>query len=234
MWQRVPTSCMCKKQAAVSRSTTESEVISLDAGLRMDGIPALDLWDLVIDVLRSSPSPIGIGKPDAIRSPCEKHPRILCPLRDQVRILILSAWGRPDGLCQSANVVGMERPGAPTLSTDDVHISQEGQKEGSERIGLEKPGAPERGGDATKRDVALNYISDQRKNLEFKENVVMNFQQQIMVLGDVKFSVISQVFTTTENQIAELQLKRVIWPVWKIELGRTRRGHVLCCTKINT
>ena len=40
----VPTSWMCKKQTSVSHSSTESEVISLDAGLRMDGIPALDLW----------------------------------------------------------------------------------------------------------------------------------------------------------------------------------------------
>ena len=37
---------MCKKQTSVSLYSTESEVISLDAGLRMDGILALDLWDL--------------------------------------------------------------------------------------------------------------------------------------------------------------------------------------------
>ena len=30
------------------------EIISLDAGFRMDGIPALDLWGMVIEVLRSS------------------------------------------------------------------------------------------------------------------------------------------------------------------------------------
>ena len=42
---------MCKKQTSVSHSSTESEIISLDAGLRMDGFPALDLWDLVIEVL---------------------------------------------------------------------------------------------------------------------------------------------------------------------------------------
>ena len=35
-------------------SSTESEVISLDAGLRMDGLPALDLWDLVTEVLRTT------------------------------------------------------------------------------------------------------------------------------------------------------------------------------------
>ena len=32
-------------------------MISLDAGLRMDEIPALDLWDLVLEVFHSSPKP---------------------------------------------------------------------------------------------------------------------------------------------------------------------------------
>ena len=50
----VPTRWMCKKQTSVSHSSTESEIIFLDAGLRMDGIPALDLWDFVMDVLHSS------------------------------------------------------------------------------------------------------------------------------------------------------------------------------------
>ena len=45
---------MCKKQTAVSHSSTESEIISLDAGLRMDWLPALDLWDIVIEVPRST------------------------------------------------------------------------------------------------------------------------------------------------------------------------------------
>ena len=44
---------MCKKQTSVSHSLTESESVSLDAGLRMDGFPALDLWDLVIEILHS-------------------------------------------------------------------------------------------------------------------------------------------------------------------------------------
>ena len=47
----VPISWMCKKQASVSLSSTESEIISLDAGLRLDGISALDLWDMVVSVL---------------------------------------------------------------------------------------------------------------------------------------------------------------------------------------
>ena len=45
---------MCKKQTSVSHSSTESEIISLDAGLRLDGIPALDLWDLIAAVLHGN------------------------------------------------------------------------------------------------------------------------------------------------------------------------------------
>ena len=47
----VPISWMCKKQTSVSHSSTESEIISLNARLRLDGIPALDLWDLIVAVL---------------------------------------------------------------------------------------------------------------------------------------------------------------------------------------
>ena len=42
---------MRKKQTSVSHSSPESEIISLDAGLRLDGIPALELWDLIVFVL---------------------------------------------------------------------------------------------------------------------------------------------------------------------------------------
>ena len=49
----VPISWMCKKQTAVSHSSTESEIISLDAGLRLDGLPALQLWDLIVSVFGS-------------------------------------------------------------------------------------------------------------------------------------------------------------------------------------
>ena len=46
----VPRSWMCKKQTAVSHNSTESEIISLDTGLRLDGLPALELWDLIVSV----------------------------------------------------------------------------------------------------------------------------------------------------------------------------------------
>ena len=47
----VPISWMCKKQTSVSHSSTESEIISLDAGLRLDGLPALEVWDSIVSVL---------------------------------------------------------------------------------------------------------------------------------------------------------------------------------------
>ena len=47
----VPISWMCKKQISFSHSSPESEIISLDAGLRLHGIPALDLWDPIVAVL---------------------------------------------------------------------------------------------------------------------------------------------------------------------------------------
>ena len=53
-WNNVPVSWMCKKYIAVSDSSTESEIMSLDAGLRVDGELALDLLDKVIEVLCSN------------------------------------------------------------------------------------------------------------------------------------------------------------------------------------
>ena len=47
----VPISWMCKKQTAVFHNSTESEIISLDTGLRLDGLLALESWDLIISVL---------------------------------------------------------------------------------------------------------------------------------------------------------------------------------------
>ena len=37
--EHFPISWSCQKQTSVSHTSTESEIISLDAGLRMDGIP---------------------------------------------------------------------------------------------------------------------------------------------------------------------------------------------------
>ena len=68
----VPISWMCHKQASVSHSTPEAEVISSDAGLRMVGIPALDLWDLVTEVFHFSPK-CDLARGHFSREACEKH-----------------------------------------------------------------------------------------------------------------------------------------------------------------
>jgi len=51
-----PIGWIVKKQGAVSHSSSEAEVIALDAGVRLEGIPALGLWDLVIEVFQPSPT----------------------------------------------------------------------------------------------------------------------------------------------------------------------------------
>ena len=46
-------------------SSTESEIISLDTGLRLDGLPVLELWDLIVSVLGNVPRVSdGSGQPD--------------------------------------------------------------------------------------------------------------------------------------------------------------------------
>ena len=51
----VPISWMCKKQHQFLTVQSESEIISLDTGLRLDGLPALELWDLIVSVLGNVP-----------------------------------------------------------------------------------------------------------------------------------------------------------------------------------
>ena len=60
---------MCKKQTSVSHSSTEAEIISLDAGPRMDGITALTLRDLVIEVFHSVPNKTEGPKRELGRNP---------------------------------------------------------------------------------------------------------------------------------------------------------------------
>ena len=61
----VPISWMCKKQTSVSHSSTESEIISLDTGLRLDGLLAPELWDPIVSVLGNvSRVSDGSGQPD--------------------------------------------------------------------------------------------------------------------------------------------------------------------------
>ena len=74
----VPISWMCKKQTAVSHSSTESDIISLDTGLRLDRLLALELWDLIVSVLGNvSRVSDGSGKPDSdVKKHHKSHRRI--------------------------------------------------------------------------------------------------------------------------------------------------------------
>ena len=68
----VPISWMCKKQTSVSYSSAESEIISLDAGVRMDSILALDLWDLIVAVLHGNTYQSHQERGDPSKSPTRK------------------------------------------------------------------------------------------------------------------------------------------------------------------
>ena len=79
----VPISWMCKKQTAVSHTSSESEIISLDAGLRLDGLPALELWDLVVSVLGSvSQISDRSGKPESDEHKRHKPQKKIDVMRD--------------------------------------------------------------------------------------------------------------------------------------------------------
>ena len=52
----VPLTWLCKKQTAVSTSSSEAEVIALDTGTRLEGIPAFQLWEEITDVFHPEDS----------------------------------------------------------------------------------------------------------------------------------------------------------------------------------
>ena len=81
---------MCKKQTAVSHSSTESETISLDTGLRLDGLPALELWDLIVSVLGNvSRVSDGSGKPESDVHQHHKSHKKIDVMKDITLILFL-------------------------------------------------------------------------------------------------------------------------------------------------
>ena len=66
-----PITWMCKKQGCVSHSSTESEIVALDMGLRLDGLPAMTLWDMIINVLEPLPKEI-VNKSDKSNTSVDK------------------------------------------------------------------------------------------------------------------------------------------------------------------
>ena len=46
-----PIAAICKKHTCVSHSSTESEIVAAELGLRTEALPLLTLWDLVVEVM---------------------------------------------------------------------------------------------------------------------------------------------------------------------------------------
>ena len=95
-------SWMCKRQTSVSHSSTEPEIISLDAGLRMDGLLALDLLDLVMEVRRTTqgapkPSQASFWKPVASSKSTNKINHVLTRIVDLSNVDQVHANARLSG-----------------------------------------------------------------------------------------------------------------------------------------
>ena len=54
----VPITWICKKQSAVSHSSTEAEVIALNAAVRLDGVPWLLFREEVVQVFAQGKEPV--------------------------------------------------------------------------------------------------------------------------------------------------------------------------------
>ena len=59
-----PINAICKRQAVVSHSSTESEIVALDLALRSEGLSMITFWEIVVNILgpQSCPNPRG-GRP---------------------------------------------------------------------------------------------------------------------------------------------------------------------------
>ena len=71
------TSCIFGSRTFVPISwmSTESEIISLDTGLRLDGLPVLELWDLIVSVL-GNVSHISDGTGQPVNGKNKSHNKI--------------------------------------------------------------------------------------------------------------------------------------------------------------
>ncbi len=76
-----PITWLCKKQGAVSHSSSEAEIIALDACTRMEGLPALMLWDLVIDVFGDKSQ-----LPNKVRNPPATGSGVLPDIRNTFEV----------------------------------------------------------------------------------------------------------------------------------------------------
>jgi len=53
-----PVTASCKKQTCVSHSSTESEIVAAEQGIRTEGLQVLAFWELVTELLGTAPSKV--------------------------------------------------------------------------------------------------------------------------------------------------------------------------------
>jgi hypothetical protein len=53
-----PVTASCKKQTCVSHSSTESEIVAAEQGIRTEGLQVLASWELVTELLGTAPSKV--------------------------------------------------------------------------------------------------------------------------------------------------------------------------------
>jgi len=82
-----PITWLCKKQGAVSHSSTEAEVIAMDAALRLEGIPAIQLWGLIQEVFGTNDSGEARGDPVAAQ-PKVRTANDMKGLPDEFKVLM--------------------------------------------------------------------------------------------------------------------------------------------------
>lgn len=88
----LPLNWICKKQGTTSHSSTEAEIIGLDTILRMEGIPALNLWSQIVDVLNGEFSVGGCKTSSTKRSAVEYAdwvPPSMTPLRASTKLMFV-------------------------------------------------------------------------------------------------------------------------------------------------
>ena len=67
-----PVTASCKKQTCVSHSSTESEIVAAEQGIRTEGLQALAFWELVTELLGTQPKKA--EKPQVRPKECEMNP----------------------------------------------------------------------------------------------------------------------------------------------------------------
>lgn len=70
----VPLTAICKKQTAVSRSSTEAEMVSLELLIRTEALPSLMFWQVLLNLYTPGPHP---PEPkDTLDSECSGHGKL--------------------------------------------------------------------------------------------------------------------------------------------------------------